>query len=43
MTSHKRVNSYIPSTTTGTLFHESIIKVYIQNITNYIHPLRAGK
>ena len=43
MPSHNRVNSYIPSTMTGTLFHESIIKVYIQNITKYIYPIRAGK
>ena len=43
MPSCNRVNSYIPSTATGTLFCESIIKVYIQNFTKYIYPVRAGK
>ena len=43
MPSHNGVNSYIPSTATGTLFHESIIKVHIQKITKYIYPIRAGK
>ena len=38
MPSHNRVNSYIPSTATGTLFHASIIKDYMQNITKYIYP-----
>ena len=43
MPSHNRVNSYMPSTMTGTLFHESIISVKIQNITKYIYPVRAEK
>ena len=43
MPSRNRVNSYIPFTATGTLFHELIIKVYIQNIIKYIYPVRAGK
>ena len=43
MPSHNRVNSYIPSTATETLFCESIIKVYIQNITKYLYPIRAEK
>ena len=43
MPSHNRVNSYIPSTMAGTLFCESIIKVYIQNITKYTYPITAGK
>ena len=43
MPSLNGINSYIPSTMTGTLSHESIIKVYIQNIAKYIYPVRAGK
>ena len=43
MPSCNRVNSYIPSTAKGTLIHKSIIKVYIQNITKYIYPIRTGK
>ena len=43
MPSHNRVNSYIPFTVTGTLFHESVIKIYIQNYIKYINPIRAGK
>ena len=43
MPSCNKVNSYIPSTVTGTLFHESIIKVYIQNITKYIYPKDSRK
>ena len=43
MPSHNTVNSYIPYTTPGTLFQESIIKVYIQNFIKHINPIRAGK
>ena len=43
MPNHNKVNSYIPSTMTETLFHESIIKVYMQNIAKYIYPIKAGK
>ena len=43
MPSCDKANSYIPFTATGTLFRESIIKVYIQNFTKYIYPIIAGK
>ena len=34
---------YIPFTVTGTWFHESIIKVYIQNFIKCINPTSAEK